>query len=117
MDNTKATATNIRRIEQMRQCPRFDKCNAAICPLDPDWLECVMHSEDRVCLLMSEAVKEGAEARFKLTAYSDLFKPISEAIPSIIASDGNIRIRLAKASTTQSKLEFSNRHAPGKEAG
>ena len=72
-----------------------------------------MRSEDRVCLLMSEAVKDGAKDRFKLTAYSSLFKPISEAIPDIIASDSNIRIRLGKAAKTQSRMDFPNRYSGG----
>ncbi|MBP8213851.1 MAG: hypothetical protein KAX66_00185 [Propionivibrio sp.] len=78
MDNTKATATNIRRIEQMRQCPRFDKCNAPICPLDSEWLKCSLKNRDQVCFFQTESVKTDAKATFEKRGLGWLLDLIGE---------------------------------------
>ena len=42
---------------EMIDCPRFDRCSAAICPLDPGWRKRVHAFGDRVCAFMLEAAK------------------------------------------------------------
>ena len=37
--------------QAMKECPRFDRCNALICPLDPDVLDRVSVKGDSVCQL------------------------------------------------------------------
>lgn len=95
-------------------CPKWEKCSAPICPLDTDWKKRMMLAEDRVCFLMNEAVKSGAEDRFKLSAYSELYATIHEAMHNIIASNVIIKNRLNKASNKQSRMEFVNRQEVGK---
>ena len=42
---------------EMHDCPRLDRCSAAICPLDPGWRKRVHTVGDRVCAFMLEAAK------------------------------------------------------------
>ena len=43
--------------QAMKECPRFDKCNAPICPLDPDVLDRVHIKGDPVCHYLRLYVK------------------------------------------------------------
>jgi len=41
----------------MYECPRFSKCSAPICPLDPDWTERVYIEGEEKCT-MQRSVRE-----------------------------------------------------------
>ena len=41
-------------------CPKFARCNAPICPLDPDWEQRSHLQGDSSCLYMRESMKPGA---------------------------------------------------------
>ena len=43
--------------QAMKECPRFDKCNAPICPLDPDVLDRAHVKGDPVCHYLRLYVK------------------------------------------------------------
>ena len=43
--------------QAMKECPRFDKCNAPICPLDPDVLDRVHAKGEAVCHYLRLYVK------------------------------------------------------------
>jgi len=46
-------------------CPKYEKCSANICPLDPNWkLRAHMNSEP-VCFYLREYVKQGGIARLR----------------------------------------------------
>ena len=75
----------------MRACPRYNVCSAAICPLEPDWRLRVHNSNDRVCRMLTEHVKEGAEARFSELAHMGMMERCKEmmsdpALPRAILS-------------------------------
>jgi len=79
-----------RPARSMYDCPKYEKCEAPICPLDADWRERTHLQEDRICFFLSESVKEGAETRLEpdiyeacheLLSYSDdLTYPLKKAI-------------------------------------
>jgi len=48
----------------MKDCPEYMRCNANICPLDPDVANRTHVPGDPVCFFARESVKEGADARF-----------------------------------------------------
>ena len=85
-------------------CPKWEKCNAPICPFDPVWKKRVMHGEDSICSYLSEAVKPGAKALFKDAGREELFKVMSEFIPLVSARWATFRARLEKACTTGSRM-------------
>ena len=45
---------------RMVDCPRFDRCNAALCPLDTGWRNRLHARGDSVCLYAQEAMKPTA---------------------------------------------------------
>ncbi len=105
MEIIKATTSNGSRIEQMRQCPRFEKCNAPICPLDPGWQKCTMLAEDACCFYLQEAAKPGAQARFELHGHGELFEAISTLTPNIVAQHRIIYGRVERAKTYGSRMD------------
>jgi len=86
------------------RCPRFDGCNAPICPLD-DWQRAQHLPGERVCGLLCELVKEGGEARLRARLPSELVDTLTEVCPSVAARWQRIRSELDRASHSGSKLE------------
>jgi hypothetical protein len=95
----------------MMACPRFDRCSACICPLDPDWRLRRHLDGEPVCGMASEAVKCTGKAVFDRAGAGDLYPDILRAIPEIISRWGDIRRRLERAKTTGSSAERSWRNA------
>jgi hypothetical protein len=90
------------------RCPRFDSCNAPVCPLD-DWGRAQHLSGERVCGLLCELVKEGGEARLRARVPSDLVDTLVEVCPKVCARWERIRRGLDVASRSGSKLESGTR--------
>jgi hypothetical protein len=94
----------------MVNCPRWDKCSAAICPLEADW-ETRKHLDgDRVCFWMTETVKPDAKANFDLAAQGEMIILIQTLIPSICARWHPIKNALERASKSGSKLTSLSRN-------
>ena len=91
------------------RCPRFDSCNAPICPLDPDWRRAQHLKDEAVCGLLSELVKGDGEARLRGCIPSVLVDTLTVALPKIIATWAPIRRQLERASHSGSRLESGHR--------
>lgn len=87
------------------RCPRFDSCNAPICPLDPNWDNRRHLPGDPVCLWLREAVKQGGIARIACAATGEIAAVVAETLPAIEASSSDIRHKLKVAARSGSKLE------------
>ncbi|MEO5813230.1 MAG: hypothetical protein ABIU96_04925 [Rhodanobacter sp.] len=90
------------------RCPRFNTCNAPICPLD-DWQRAQHLQGEPVCGLLSELVKDGGEARLRASLPSALVDTLASALPKITVRWHAIRSRLARASRQGSKLVSGQR--------
>lgn len=73
----------------MCRCPKFLRCSAPLCPLDPDWRKRRHVKGDHVCRWLTEWVKDGAWARLQgvldtktLWALARVFSEIN-SIPDI----------------------------------
>lgn len=73
-------------------CPRFDKCNAPVCPLDPT--PTVMLSGEKVCHYLLVSGKEGAGERYKEDA---TFAAVLEQIPRVVREYPLIGPAIARA--------------------
>lgn len=91
------------------RCPRFDSCNAPICPLDPDWRRAQHVKGEAVCGLLSELVKDGGEARLSGCIPCALVDTLTMTLPKITATWAPIRKQLARASRTGSRLDSGQR--------
>lgn len=77
------------------QCPRFDTCSAAVCPLDER--KAVHLSGDRVCYYLTASGKPGAEERFQ---DDPIFEACKAKLPVIAARHPEIRRRVEAAART-----------------
>jgi hypothetical protein len=88
-----------------RSCPRFDKCNAPICPLDSSWRKRVLLHDDPTCFYLLESVKKGAKANFMAPGWGWLYEAMVEATPAISARWGRIKNKLSDAAKTGSRMK------------
>lgn len=85
-------------------CPRFKKCCANICPLDPNWnLRAHLRGES-ICFYLLEYSKPTSRAKLGGYISKQLLDVIARVHTSIIKAHGDIRRRLKRSATTFSKL-------------
>lgn len=87
-------------------CPRFDRCDAPVCPLD-DWKASRHVKGEPVCFYLREATKQGASAPLTGDIPKELAEEVSIAHREIVSSPcspfGDIRRRLLRAAKSPSK--------------
>ena len=88
----------------MYQCPKFQHCNAPICPLDAEWRNRKHIYGERVCFYLIEAKKQGAKANFELSGLGYLFEPIVTLTPAITDTFTAIKKALERAALTGSRM-------------
>ena len=98
---------------KMEDCPKYERCSAPICPLDPNWRKRRHLKGERVCFYLCEAQKGGSEAIFGGRGLGYLYRLMVEATPAISTRWGTIKKALVKAAKTGSRL---NRNPPSSPA-
>jgi hypothetical protein len=86
------------------RCPRFDRCNAPVCPLDPQWPSSQHLKGEAVCGLLCELVKVGGKQRLEGTLSSDQLATLVREWPKVESRWSAIRSRLKAASQTGSRI-------------
>jgi hypothetical protein len=84
-------------------CPRFDTCNAAICPADDRWPTASHRNGEPVCYYLRMSGKEGAAERF---ADDPVFQLCLERLPAVTAKYP----RIGKAIEQAARSAFPGRH-------
>jgi hypothetical protein len=97
----------------LQACPRWQKCSANICPLDPDWRQRSHGAGDLVCFYLCEAVKPGAAGRFQALPTENMLAKVLRPLPEISARWTRIKAVLNHARTTGSRMD---RPQPGRRA-
>ncbi len=94
------------------QCPKFQKCNAPICPIDPIWHKRKHFSGDRVCFYLMEAQKPNAKALFEVRGLGYLYEVMVMHTQSIADTYTPIKNALEKAKATSSRMarKLGERH-------
>ncbi len=89
------------------QCPRFQKCSAAICPLWKPILEQKMLKGERICGVLLEYQKPQSNA-FLTTHYgTQMMQVMAQATEQIKAHGGYLlRSALTRAASTGTRLTF-----------
>lgn len=90
---------------ELTGCPKWHSCSAPVCPLDHLWAHRSMQSEDPVCFYLSEAVKDGAEARFEGAGLGEIFCRLMRVLPEVVLSSGRVRRTLERAQTNGSRMD------------
>ena len=86
-------------------CPKYEKCSANICPLDPDWQLRTHLNSEPVCFYLREYVKQGGIARLRGCIPREMLEQIAEVLPEIKSRYGTIKRRLESAAKTGSKID------------
>ncbi|MDR6935481.1 hypothetical protein J2X58_000766 [Luteibacter sp. 3190] len=86
------------------RCPRFDSCNANVCPLDPQWPRAEHRQGERVCGLLTELAKVDGQAQVATVLSSEQFDTLVREWPKVEARWGDIRYRLKNAAKTGSRI-------------
>lgn len=85
-------------------CPKFDTCDASLCPLD-DWARHHHLDGEPVCLYLREAAKRAGILKSDPYIPRELAEKVSLAYPAIVSRWGDIRRRLVRAALSPSKIK------------
>jgi len=88
-----------------KACPRFDGCNAPLCPLDPEWHQRSHVEGEAICGLTLEVVKDGADQRLRGYVRSETLAAVHQALPALMARSYGIRRAINRASKSGSRLD------------
>lgn len=89
-------------------CPRFESCNAPICPLDADCRQRTYLDGEPVCAFMLESVKPLGRLKIQGAIGGEGAGLVGEAVEWAFLSHSPIRKRLQRASRTPSRLGGGN---------
>ncbi len=85
-------------------CPKYQQCNAPICPLETNWQKRKHLDGERVCFYLSEAQKTDAKPLFERQGLGYLFEVMVMHTPEITTRHYIIKNALDKASKTSSRM-------------
>ena len=89
--------------QAMKECPRFDRCNAPICPLDPDVLDRVHAKGEAVCHYLRLYVKNALWGLKPGSVPAKLPIRVAEVYPQLIARYGPLKDALLRAAKSPPK--------------
>lgn len=85
-------------------CPKWNACNAPVCPLDREWRLRTHLDSDSVCFFLTEHVKTDSEAVFRGLGRGFLYGVIAEVIPVIRQRHRRINRKLQESAKTASRM-------------
>ena len=88
----------------MCDCPKWNSCNAPICPLDTRVLQRTYLRAEAICFYMHEYVKPNSYERFKVSHRGEIYEAISDVLKEVLSTHGYVRRRLERASSTPSRM-------------
>lgn len=88
-----------------RQCPKFNMCNAPVCPLDATSIKIKHISGDKCCVYLLETAKIDAKVNFIGAGLSNIYEAIEVVKKDILTSSATIRRAFTRAANTPSRLQ------------
>ena len=93
-------------------CPRYERCSAPICPMDPDWQRRTHLKGEAVCGLLLELSKTNGEATLRGVLRAEVADAVVTHAPDMLARYAPLRRASEKAATSGSRLaNLFSRHA------
>lgn len=84
-------------------CPKWDSCNAPVCPLDPNWQAHKHLPGEPICLWLRESVKNDGESVLKHSLTELNVEKVLAVREMLYARGGELKSRLDRASESGSK--------------
>lgn len=85
-------------------CPKWEKCSANVCPLDPNWTSRTHREGERVCRALIETSKQGLESINRPIWTGKLLEKVLGCQAAILDRHYGIRAACVKAASTQSRM-------------
>jgi len=85
-------------------CPKWSRCTAPICPLDPDWRNRRMLKGESICAYLLEASRHHGRLPERVNVTQGLRSAIAEAYPQIKLAAYPIQRRLRRAAVAGPRL-------------
>lgn len=90
---------------RLKLCPKFNTCNAPICPLDKDWSKRKHINGDKCCTYLLETSKAGAKANFAGAGLTYLLEVIEVVKKDILSSSNTLKRTYERAKTTPTRMQ------------
>lgn len=88
----------------MSDCPKFHRCNAPVCALDPDAASRRYLEGEPVCFYLLEYAKPDSQARLQAAIAAEHYESLSRTYALAVNRHGGLKRRLSRASKTASRL-------------
>lgn len=98
-------------LSSSNQCPKFNKCNAPVCPLDAKSIKIKHISGDKCCVYLLETAKTDAKANFMRAGLSNVYEAIEVVKAEVLSSSATIKWAYLRAASTPSRLQPKFTHA------
>jgi hypothetical protein len=93
--------------QQQSDCPRYQRCSAAVCPLWRSVLEQKMVKGERVCGVLLEYQKVDSRAILATHYGAELMEVMAQATDQVLSHGGYwLRSALKRAESTSSRLNL-----------
>lgn len=86
------------------QCPKFNTCNAPVCPLDVTSLKKKHISGEKCCVYLLETAKVDAKTNFIGAGLNNIYEAIEAVKDDILTSSASIKRAYTRAASTPSRL-------------
>jgi hypothetical protein len=86
-------------------CPKFNKCNAPVCPLDAKSIKMKHISGDKCCVYLLESSKVDAKANFIGAGLNHMYEAIVAVKDDILSGSATIKRAFTRASNSPSRLQ------------
>ncbi len=88
-----------------KQCPKWEKCNAPLCPIDLNWQKVRHLKGEPVCQWLRMYAKQPEQSRFQGILREEMAEQVISVYDSVIVPYGALRTALVRASKTGSRLD------------
>lgn len=88
-----------------KQCPKWEKCNAPLCPLDPDWQKTRHLKGEPVCHWLRMYAKQPVEGRFHGILRDEMAEQVVVVYRMANESYGALRTALERAAKSGARLD------------
>lgn len=95
----------------MCECPKFEGCNAPVCPLDPDWRKRVHRRDEPVCPYLCEYAKQATRPILRGCIGEEHYHAVAEVASEVEETHAPLAKSLRRASQTPSRLTQRQRQA------